>query len=163
MKRGVMAVAVVAALSVLAAGALAKTSGKPLKAKCTIRLTTQIPQGATTLSPTALTGQDVGPVSCPKPFGSGLQWDSFTVTPTTATTGKVSGPYKEWFNTGTLHGVFSLSFAPSSTGIVYTGKVTIAGGTGAFSHIKGKGKLSCKSTDGGIHTDCTASLSLTSI
>jgi hypothetical protein len=162
MKRGVIAAAVLAPLAVLATGALAASSSGTAKANCGIKLTTAIPPGATALNPTALTGQDFGPVSCPKPFGSGLQWDSFTVTPTSATTGKISGPYKEWFNTGTFHGVFSLSFAPTSKGTVYTGKVTIAGGTGAFSHIKGKGKLSCKSTDG-IHTDCTASLSLTSI
>ena len=162
MKRGVMAAMLVAVFGALAAASLAAPSSKPAKAICGLRLVVVAPPGLKAPSPTATSGSDFGLVNCPVPFGKGVQADSFKVSPTSATAGTVSGPFKQYFDAGTIHGAFKLSFTAGATGTTYTGTATVVGGTGAFKAAKGTGTLKCTSPDG-IHTSCTAHLSLTAI
>ncbi|MDQ6818496.1 MAG: hypothetical protein M3018_13985, partial [Actinomycetota bacterium] len=127
----------------------AASAPKAKKVTCTFRIKSQSP-------PQALTGYDLGFVSCPGFFGDGLHWDSFTVTPA-APNVTIHGPFKDFFNRGTIHGSFELHGTLTSATV--SGPIKVLGGTGAFEHIRGHGRLEC-----GVGTDsqtaCTATLEL---
>jgi hypothetical protein len=154
-------VVVIGGLAVVAAP-LAKPKAVK-KFTCIIKLAEQTEPGQMAPNPAASKGHDFGIVTCPKPYGQGVQSDSFTVTPNAPpTTGKVKGPYKWFFDEGTVHGPYHLTYSViSPTAVTYTGTAQIAGGTGAFKHTKGSVKLNCSSNDGGIHTTCTGKVTLT--
>lgn len=155
----VVATAVSAVMLAGAALAVAATGAKPAttKVKCTIRLVPAIPPGATAPNPASARGAQFGLVSCGKPFGSGVQEDAYT-----AGTKGVSGPYKEFFNAGTISGKYSLTFTPHSpTNISYNGTYSVLRGTGAYAHTRGAGTLTCSTPDGGVHISCTGKLTLT--
>ena len=113
---------------------------------CKLKLFATIPQPA----PTAA---NFGTTNCGKPFGFGVQKDSSTVTRSSLTTGVFEGPFKMFFDTGTIKGRFRISFVttlaaagragplPTIAGVVYTGTVSVTGGTGAWRRIRGSGTV----------------------
>lgn len=115
-------------------------------------------------TPGKLKGLSFGVATCSKPWGRGLEAISYTET--VSSTGAVSskGAFKNYYNTGTTHGVYSLSgkFTSATSGTL-SGPVTITGGTGAFKGAKGKGKLTCKTTNGGNTSTCTAVVNQTAV
>jgi hypothetical protein len=156
----------VALLTVGVAAGAAKThpKAKPVteKVTCTLALTTEVPAGDTVITPGDPSGTQFGFVGCGKLLGKGVQTDPFSQT----ASGDIVGPYKQYFGTGSLHGQYDLTVtgqsAPTTTTFTatsYTGSVSVAGGTGAWAHVTGKGTLACSSADA-IHTSCTEHLKL---
>jgi hypothetical protein len=145
-----------AALAIIAASAMtlalpAASEAKTRKVVCKLDLFATIPQPA----PTAA---NFGSTNCGKPFGFGVQKDSSTVTRTSALTGIFEGPFKMFFDTGTIKGRFKIAFVtsvgivppattPSITHVAYTGSVTVTGGTGAWRRIRGSGTVTGESPD----------------
>ncbi len=131
---------------------------------CSLKLFATIPQPA----PTAA---NFGTTNCRKPFGVGVQKDSSTVTRSSLTTGVFEGPFKMFFDTGTIKGTFRIAFVttlgppiapsplPSIAGVVYTGTVTVTGGTGAWRRIRGSGTVTGTSPDAKV-TSLTERLTL---
>jgi hypothetical protein len=158
-KRWMMPAIAIAAVGALAVGA-GTSAAKPKKAKkvnCSYTLQTQG-------NPTDLTGSDFGFVKCNKKFGKGVQYDTFTTTPTSQTAGSVTGAVTDYFDKGTARGTFDLTYtATSPTALTYTGTFKITGGTGAFRKVRGTGALACSSADGGVHTTCTSTGKYTGI
>ena len=109
-------------------------------------------------TPTRLSGFSFGFIKCSAPFGNGVQSSTYhaTVNPKTgAATNR--GSYKNWFDTGTAFGTFSLTGRYTSpTTATFRGTVTVAGGTGAFAGETGVGKLTCRTTNAGATSTCTA-------
>ena len=142
------AVALVATLVVTTATAVGAGPAKNVAVSCTLQMQTLAPPGAS--------GEDFGTVNCASVFGKGVQHDALTVTPTSPTTATVTGPFKQFFDTGTIHGTVNLTASATSAGVVtYTGVADISGGTGAYKHVTGSAKVQCSSVDGGTHTTCT--------
>jgi hypothetical protein len=140
--------ALAATLAVTTATAAGARPARNAEATCTLQLQTLAPPGAS--------GEDFGTVNCASAFGNGVQHDTLTVTPTSPTTATVSGPFKQYFDTGTIYGTVNLTASATPTGAVtYTGLAKISGGTGAYKHLRGSAKVKCSSPDGGTHTTCT--------
>ncbi len=109
-------------------------------------------------------GIQFGFVACPRPFGKGLHYDAYTVSPTSPGHGTIAGKFKNYFDRGTTKGTFALSFAATSPmNLAYTGTVTYTGGTGKFKHVKGSGTIQCTTSDGGAHKACTVTSVLTGV
>ena len=145
------AIAVLAAFTV--SSATGATRPKPKSAKCTYDLSTQ---GSP--SPTATSGKDLGYVKCGKPFGNGVQSDSFTAR-AHGTNVTIGGPVKDFFDNGTVHGTYTLS--GPATGTTFKGSATITGGTGAYKHIKGSIKNLICTEASATQTHCTGTVSYT--
>jgi hypothetical protein len=158
----------VTAIIAAAAMGLALPSIAPAKTRkitCKLDLFATIPQPA----PTAA---NFGSSSCGKPFGFGVQKDSSTVTRSSLTTGVFEGPFKMFFDTGTIKGTFKISFVttlappvppatlPTIAGVVYTGTVKVTGGTGAWRRIRGGGSVTGTSPDA-KRTSLTEKMTLT--
>jgi hypothetical protein len=158
-----------AVVAIIAAGAttMALPAVAPAKSRtvtCKLKLFATIPQPA----PTAA---NYGSTNCGKPFGFGVQKDSSTVTRSSLTTGVFEGPWKMFFDTGTIKGTFKISFVttlgppvppsplPSIAGVVYTGTVAVTGGTGAWRRIRGSGTVTGTSPDAKV-TSLTERLTL---
>jgi hypothetical protein len=142
------AVALAATLVVATATAAGAGPAKNVQVTCTLQLQTLAAPGAS--------GEDFGTVDCPSVFGKGVQHDTLTVTPTSQTTATVTGPFKQFFDTGTIHGTVKLTANATSAGAVtYKGVAKMSGGTGAYKHVKGSAKIECSSPDGGTHIACT--------
>jgi hypothetical protein len=149
---------IAAALAVSGSAGASGESTPPKTVSCTLELFAQGPPNLG-VSPS---GIQFGLVACPPPFGSGVHYDAYTVTPTGPGHGTVTGSFKNYFDLGTRSGTFALTFAATSpTNITYTGTVTYTGGTGAFEHLKGSGTIQCTSTDGGAHKSCTVTSTTT--
>jgi hypothetical protein len=156
-------VALVAA-SAITAALPAAAPAKTRKITCKLDLFATIPQPA----PTAA---NFGTSSCGKPFGFGVQKDSSTVTRSSLTTGLFEGPFKMFFDTGTIKGTFKIAFVttlappvppatlPTIAGVVYTGTVAVTGGTGAWRRIRGTGTVTGTSPDA-KRTSLTETLTL---
>lgn len=85
-------------------------------------------------------GQDFGLVKCSKPFGQGLQYDTFRLMPKTPTTGTAVLRFKAYFNTGTVSGVWRATYRyTSSTMGIFKQKVTWVRGTGVFKNVRATG------------------------
>jgi hypothetical protein len=148
--------ALVAALVLTTATATGVGSPGNVKFTCTVHLQTLAPPGAS--------GEDFGTVACTPVFGEGVQHDTVTVTPTSPTTGTGTGPFKAFFDTGTIHGTMKLTASAAPAGVAtYTGTIKISGGTGAYKHVRGSIKAQCSSPDGGTHTNCTSKGTVTGI
>lgn len=153
---GILAIAAPAAVAVAAA------AGKPAATslRCTINNKTQSANAAGTK------GYDLGKISCPTPLGAGLEYDKFSIT-ATGTTATITGPFKLYFNQGTLHGTFKLKSTAGSGGTTMSsGKLRITGGTGAFKRVGGTGTVSGTSTtpsNGQTTSHYKAHLTLTGI
>jgi hypothetical protein len=141
------------AVAVTAAGA---DSAKKVKVTCMLHLQT--------LAPSGIGRVDFGTVACASVFGKGVQHDRLTVVLTSQTTGIAIGPFKQFFDTGTIHGRMKLIASVASGGVVtYMGTGKVSGGTGAYKHVRGSAKMVCRSPDGGTHTTCTSTARLTGI
>jgi hypothetical protein len=150
------ALAAAAAVALLPGGAAAAVSAKAKKFHCGLEL---IAQGKPNPS-----GSHFGFARCPAPFGKGLHYNTYTVTPSSPTSGAIAGKFKNYYNTGTAHGTFALTFsATSPANVTYTGTVTYGGGTGAFAHVKGTGTITCTTADGGAHKSCVVDSKLTGV
>lgn len=151
------AVIAVAALAAGASGGASAQSATPMAVTCTLELFAQGPPNPSA-SPS---GIQFGLVACPRPFGKGIHYDSYTVTPTGPGHGTIAARFKNYFDRGTRSGTATLTFAATSpTNITYTGTVTFTGGTGRFKHLAGSGTIQCTSTDGGAHKSCTVTSTL---
>jgi hypothetical protein len=144
--------AATAALAVGISSASAASSAKQVT--CTATLYSQVPA-------TAAKGFDLGFTSCPKPFGSGLQWDNFVDKVGAANSLTVTGNYKEYYNAGTIHGAYRLT--GKTTGVRLKGTASITGGTGAYSHASGSGKLTCTGSASSNKTTCALNLTVTGV
>ncbi len=152
---GTALVAAVALAGGSAGGASAK-HGKVTTLDCTLQL---YAQGAPNPS-----GIHFGFTHCPKPFGEGLHFNEYTVTPTGPGTGAVAGTFKNFYDRGTTHGSVAMTFAATGPGAVtYTGTVTYTGGTGRYKHVRGSGTIQCATTDGGAHKTCSVTSRLTGV
>jgi hypothetical protein len=149
-----MAMALAATLVVATATAAGAGPTENTAVTCALALQTLAPPGAS--------GEDFGTVDCPPGFGKGVQHDTLTVTPTSPTTATVTGPFKQFFDHGTIHGTVRLTASATPAGVVtYTGVGRISGGTGAYRRVRGSARLECSSSDGGTHTTCTEKGTLT--
>jgi len=150
------ALAAATAVALLPGGAVAAKSTKAKKFRCSLEL---IAQGKPNPSLTHF-----GFPSCQAPLGKGLHQSTITVTPASPTSGSIAGRFKNYYNTGTLRGTVAMTFsATSPANITYTGTVTYTRGTGAFSHVKGNGTITCTTTDGGAHKSCVVNSKLTGV
>lgn len=155
--------------ALIAAGAIVALPASAAQAKtrkvvCKLDLFATIPQPA----PTAA---NYGSTKCGKPFGFGVQKDSSVVTRTSLTTGNFTGPFKMFFDTGTIKGTFNIAFVttlgppvppsplPTIAGVAYTGTLTVTGGTGAWRRIRGTGTIVGSSPDA-KRTSLTETLTL---
>jgi hypothetical protein len=130
---------------------------------CNLNLTQQVPAGSVTVTQGATDGTQYGNVGCGTPLGKGVESNSFR----SDSGGTLSGPYQQYFNSGTVYGDYVLapddsgpptttSFASSS----YTGTVTIKNGHGLDGKATGKGTLTCLTTDS-VHYSCIEKVKLT--
>jgi hypothetical protein len=115
-------------------GAPTAAAKKKRTVSCTFHLRTQS-------FPTATApGEDFGFVDCSGPFGSGVQYDTFTLTPETATTGTAELKFKAYFDQGTVSGVWNATYEfTSATEGTFEQTVTWTHGTGKFKHVRGSG------------------------
>jgi hypothetical protein len=125
--------ACLAAALILAPGAQT-AAPKKKTITCNMRLQTQS-------FPTASApGEDFGHVRCSGPFGRGVQYDTFTLTPMTPTTGTAELKFKAYFNTGTISGVWRADYVfTSETMGTFVQRVSWTKGTGAFRRVRGTG------------------------
>jgi len=85
-------------------------------------------------------GLDFGLVKCSKPFGRGVQYDTFKLMPKTSTSGNALLRFKAYFDTGTVSGVWRATYRfTSSTRVLFKQKVTWSRGTGAFKNVRATG------------------------
>ena len=107
-------------------------------------------------TPNQLSGFTFGYISCPKPFGNGVQSGTYSVTVTATGAVIQKGTFTSWFDTGTTHGTYSLiGRYTSATAATFKGTATDTGGTGAFRRINATGPLTCSTTDAGAASTCT--------
>jgi hypothetical protein len=138
-------------------GGFAGAAVKSFKVACGFKIVQAVPPGTLAANPATPKGDQFGLSNCQAPFGKGVIADSFAVTPSTPTTGAVGGPFKLFFNTGTVRGLYKLNYTvtpPATT--TFKGTLSVGGGTGRFRGSKGHGSLACSSPDGGVHLSCTA-------
>jgi hypothetical protein len=134
---------------------------KSTKLTCSLRLVNQIPSDDVSVTQGAGSGTQFGTTACGKPLGAGVEQDSFTLDDA----GDLTGPYQQWFNTGSVKGKYVLSpndnVSPSATfsQASYSGTIKVTGGTGAFNKASGTGMLTCATQDS-AHYTCTEKLKL---
>ena len=157
-RRSIFTTALMATAGLAAAplGGASAQGDKVTKLTCTLELNAQ---GAPNPS-----GTHFGFATCPKPFGKGLHYNSYTVTPSAPGQGSIAASFKNYYNLGTARGKAAMTFAATSPmNITYKGTVTYTGGTGRFRHVKGSGTIECTTTDGGAHKSCTVTSKLTGL
>lgn len=127
------AVAATAVCTVAAGPAIAKSKGK----KVTCQSTNLVLRAATASAP----GEIFGFVTCSGPFGKGVEYDTYTQSPKTSTTGTIVRKFKEYFDKGTVSGISKSTYqlTSSTTAIIKQRKVEWTRGTGAFKGIKAAG------------------------
>jgi hypothetical protein len=158
--------AVVVALSIVVAvgaGAPAASAAarKTRNVACALTLFATIKQPA----PTAA---NFGSARCSRPFGTGVQRDSSKTTRTSLTAGRFTGPFKLFFDRGTIRGTFRIRFvtmlsaAYQITGVVYRGTLRITGGTAAYRRVRGTGTIVGTSPDA-VRTSLSYRMKLTGV
>jgi hypothetical protein len=149
-----------AALAIGAAtGAPAKSAKKVAALTCGLEIFAQGPPQGTPPS-----GIQFGFADCPRPFGHGLHYDAYTVTPSGQGQGAIDGTFKNYYNRGTASGTFAITFSTSTenpANVTYTGTVAYTRGTGAFRRVRGGGTIMCTTTNGGARKSCTVNSRLT--
>ena len=103
---------------------------------CKPDLLVQVPAGSTTIIQGSETGSMFGSAGCGTPVFRGVSRLSYTQD----TGGDLTGPFQQWFNTGTLFGTFTLTPAPTTgpptttsfTQQSYAGTIKFTGGTEAL-------------------------------
>jgi hypothetical protein len=139
-----MRTAVWAALAMAATGALgvgaSQAAGAPQPAKpkgtkiaCKVHLQEQ--DGTT-----ATKGEDFGTITCTKRFGEGVQHDTYTFAFSSPTAGTGTLKFKDYYDKGTVSGIWNLKAVVVGTTIDYTFTVKLESGTGAYKGVKGSGK-----------------------
>ena len=125
------------------------------RVSCTIHLIAVKP-------PRTITAENFGTIACSPPFGEGVQHDSSVVTPATQFSGSFTGPHQQFFETGSLHGHFTISYVtdPTTLAVTYNGTIGVDGGTGKFKNVRGSGTLTGGSPDA-IRSTITEELTLT--
>ena len=150
------ALVAVTAMALLPGGAATAKTAKAKQLHCALELVAQGKPNPT--------GVQFGFPRCPAPFGKGLHHSTITVTPSSPTSGAIAGRFKNYYNTGTVRGTVAMTYsATSPENVTYTGTVTYTGGTAAFKHVKGSGRISCTTTDGGAHKSCIVDSKLTGV
>lgn len=161
-----MAVGLLALGATSALGAKPAAKAKPVKFKVTCKSSVgDVPAaGDNSVVPPVDQGWQYGSVHCGKVFGRGIAANSFNL----QDSGDLQGSWSQYYGVGTIHGTFALS--PADTGppsspetfatVTYTGTATVDGGTGAYKKAKGKGTMTCSSTDG-VHFTCSDTVKVT--
>jgi hypothetical protein len=158
MRRRSLLACAIAAVGVLAVGvpvvgaatSIAATSSGASTITCTFKNYSQTPK--------QLSGFSFGYISCPQPFGPGVQSATYSATVNSKTgAATLKGTYKNWFDTGTVYGTYSLRGQYTSpTAATYKGTFTITGGTGAYKGAKATGPLTCSTANAGATSSCTS-------
>ena len=134
-------------------GAVAKPAATTIKVHCTSK--------TYNVSSPSTSGLTFAALKCSRPFGAGVQQGTF-VESIAGTRLSVTGRFTNFYDTGTNHGTYKLSGTLSSGTITATGSVKVTGGTGAYKHMQGTGKLKCTTTDAGKTYNCTTTGTLKS-
>jgi hypothetical protein len=129
-----------------AAAVAANPSAKKLRLSCTAT--------AYNVDFPKLSGLAFAQLNCTKPVGAGVQRARNT-TAIVGSTVNVSGSFQDFFNDGTISGTLKLSGPFGTAAITAKGSATTTGGTGAYKHIRGKGSVTCTTTDAGKTFHCT--------
>jgi hypothetical protein len=132
---------VACAITVVAVGLLAPgADGHVHKAKHSKSVTCDMNIRIQSFPTASAPGEDFGFVDCSGPFGRGVQYDTFTLTPKTSTTGTAELRFKAYFDNGTVSGVWNATyqFTSATTG-VFDQTVTWTSGTGDFKHVRATG------------------------
>lgn len=143
---------IVAMASVVAAGATAGPAGSAATKKKTKNISCALTLFATIKQP-ATTAANFGRAKCTRPFGTGVQQDSSKTTRMSLTAGSFTGPFKLFFDRGTIRGTFKISFVTTLsaqyqiTGVTYQGTLKITGGTAAYRRVRGTGTVAGTSPD----------------
>ena len=125
-----------AAAGLLAPGAHADAA----KGKQGVEVTCQIRSLVQSFPTASAPGEDFAFVNCSGPFGEGVHYDTFTLSPETATTGTAELHFKSYFDRGTVSGVWRATYEfTSPTSAVFDQSVEWTSGTGAFRHVRGTG------------------------
>lgn len=157
----IVALSSVAAAAAGAPAASAQAKKKTKNISCALTLFATIKQPA----PTAA---NFGPAKCSRPFGAGVQQDSSKTTRTSPTTGFFSGPFKLFFDRGTIKGTFRIEFVTTLsaqyqiTGVTYKGTLKVTGGTAAYRRVRGTGTVTGTSPDA-VETALAYKLKLTGV
>lgn len=160
------AVPLAVGISVTGAAAASKPASKTIAITCHLSLSTVPPPGSPTVDQPPEKGTLYGPARCSQ-LGSGLEQANFKVPDSGDTVGK----YWQYFGNGSIHGKFDLTpteangalSSSSFSNEAWVGKVTVTGGTGAFTGASGKkGTMKCTSGDT-VHLTCTEKIKLTSL
>ncbi len=129
---------------------------KPTTVKCKIAMSVTIPDGSIQVALPADSGDMFGTASCGK-LGTGLAHYTFAL----QDSGDLTGTFRVYFLTGSVHGKFDLSptdSMPSSPNTFleqdYTGTAKVTGGSGVDAGASGKATLACSTPDS-IHMSCT--------
>jgi hypothetical protein len=162
--------AIVSLASVVAmAGATAPAA--PAASKQPRKKTTDIACALTlfaTIRQPAPTAANFGSAKCSRPFGSGVQQDSSKTIRTSPTAGSFSGPFKMFFDRGTIKGTFTINFVTilsstyQITGVTYRGTLKVTGGTAAYRKVRGTGTVAGSSPDA-VRTALAYRLKLTGV
>jgi len=107
-----------------------------------------------TIQPPIPKAENFGTVKCAEPLGDGLEHDTSNGVP-----GSFSGPIEQFFKRGSLVGTTRISYTRGSTGIIYSGEITITSGTGRYRGVTGTATVTGSSRDG-VHTSLTETLTL---
>lgn len=142
--------------SVTIASAAKTVKVKPTTVRCKIAVSVSVPQSSIQVALPADSGNMFGTASCGKGLGSGVAEYKFAL----QDTGDLTGTFRVYFATGSVHGKFDLSptdSMPSSPGTFleqdYTGTAKVLGGTGTDAGLTGKATLTCSTPDS-IHLSC---------
>lgn len=138
------------------AGAVAKPGARP-KAKATNFTCTQKHYN---VSYPKTSGFAFGLLKCSKPFGEGVQYNTFKESISKQQV-KLSGTFKDFFDDGTIRATFSVSGTPSSGRTTFSGPLTITHGTGAYKNAKGSGTSKCTTNNNGKTYTCTTTGTVT--
>lgn len=152
-----------ATVAALGAGSGSATAVKTAKKQITCKLTLYA-----TIKQPAPTAANFGATNCSPPFGSGVQRDSSTTTRASPLTGSFTGPFKMFFDRGSIHGTFTIAFvttvdaALKITGVTYKGTLKVTGGSARNKRVRGTGTITGFSPDA-VKTSLTEVLTLTGV
>jgi hypothetical protein len=146
-RRGIAFLLTISACALLAAGiGTALAGGKRGKGKKTIACTVKL--AAQEFPPAGGPGFDYGQITCTRPLGFGMQYDTFVITPETQTTGSADLKFKAFFDGGRISGTWDVRYVASGPGeIAYDIDVKLTKGTARFRGVSGSGTGTGQMTD----------------
>jgi hypothetical protein len=152
-----------ATIAVLGAGGGSATAVKTATKQITCKLTLYA-----TIKQPAPTAANFGAANCSAPLRNGVQRDASTTTRTSPLTGSFTGPFKMFFDRGSIHGTFTISFVTTVdaalhiTGVTYKGTLKVTGGSARNKRVRGTGTITGFSPDA-VKTNLTEVLTLTGV